>query len=121
LVDGMSLTEKELYPEVRNALRRWYPQHRGWKIIEKEKLTGIRPDFLMERNVGGRTERSICNVETIKTIDENHITKLQHYADGLSGTNITMIEKILAVPAGTDTSSVPGGITVLVVHTVAVH
>jgi hypothetical protein len=115
----MSVSKEEMYPHVRNQLLRWYPENRGWKIFARGEVPGIQPDFLIEKTSGDRIERSICAVEAAKVVTDDHLRRIDHYASVLSGDNVTILETILAVPAGTDTSCVPPGISVL--HLRQVH
>jgi hypothetical protein len=109
----MSVNREDMYPHVRNELLRWYPENRGWKIYARDEVPGIQPDFLIEKTSGGRIERSICAVEAAREIHPDHLTRIDHYRSVLSGPNVTILETILAVPGGTDTSVVPKGISVL--------
>jgi len=109
----MSISKEDMYPHVRKKLQQWYPEQRGWKIYARNEVHGIQPDFLIEKTTGGRIERSFCAVEVAKMITEDHMKRIHHYMDLLSGQNVAILEHILAVPAGTNTSSVPEGISVM--------
>ncbi|MDT8357661.1 MAG: hypothetical protein RQ758_04065 [Methanomicrobiaceae archaeon] len=108
------LLESNMHADIRAMLRRWYPPRRGWKIFDRDEEAGGRPDFLVERTDGDIIERTVCEVVAARKIMPEHIARLNHYAESLSGEKITILEKILAVPAGTDTSVVPPDISVLV-------
>jgi hypothetical protein len=108
----MSLKKEDLYPHVRTQLQKWYPGSRGWTIYDRTEVAGIQPDFLIEKRSGEHIERSICTVEAARTITDDHIRRINHYVSNLSGKDISILERILAVPSGTDTSSVPGGISI---------
>ncbi len=109
----MSLKREDLYPHVRNRLQHWYPDNRGWKIYDRHEISGIQPDFLIEKKTGNSIERSVCAVETVPVITEDHIRRFNHLIDALSGNNISILEKILVVPAGTNTSCVPSGFSII--------
>jgi|GEM_PF-7113859 len=109
----MSLSKEDMYPHVRKQLQKWYPENRGWKILARNEVPGVQPDFLIEKETGERIERSFCAVEVVKLITEDHLKRMRHYMEILSGQNVSILEHILAVPSGTDTSSVPRGVSVL--------
>lgn len=109
----LTVHEMAFFPEVRYTLRKWYPEKRGWKIYDQSEWTGIRPHFVVERAYRGGVERSICEVKAVKKVTGDHIMQLNHFANSLSGENALILEKILAVPTGTDTSQVPGDISVM--------
>jgi hypothetical protein len=109
----MSLSKEDMYPHVRKKLQEWYPEKRGWKIYARNEVHGIQPDFLIEKTTGSKIERSFCAVEVAKMINEDHMKRIGHYLDILSGQNVAILENILAVPAGTDTSCVPEGISLM--------
>ncbi|MBN1194842.1 MAG: hypothetical protein JXA08_05790 [Methanomicrobiaceae archaeon] len=115
----MVLKKEELYPHVRKKLQEWYPGSRGWAIYDRTEGTGIQPDFLIEKRSGENIERSICTVEAARTITDDHIRRIDHYVSNLSGKNVSILERILAVPSGTDTSSVPTGISIF--HLEKIH
>ena len=115
----MALKREDLYPHVRKKLQEWYPGSRGWTIYDRTEVTGIQPDFLIEKRSGECIERSICTVEAARTITDDHVRRINHYVSILSGKNISILERILAVPSGTDTSSVPTGISIF--HLEKVH
>ncbi|NYT05011.1 MAG: hypothetical protein GKC04_01365 [Methanomicrobiales archaeon] len=81
--------------------------------MDRTESPGILPDFLIEKNSGGRIERSICCIETVAAITEDIVRRIEHYSLMLSGKDIAVLERILAVPTGTDTKLVPRGYSIL--------
>lgn len=109
----MTWREEDMYPYVWRNLRARFPAYEGWEIYEKDRWKGYEPDFVVERRFRRRIERVVVEVKATCKVSWAHIKQLNMYARNLSGRNVTIVEKILVVPAGADTSTVPDDIEVL--------
>ena len=109
----MTWREEDMYPYVLRNLRARYPAYDGWEIYPKDRWKGYEPDFTVERRVGRRIERTVVEVKATCKVTSAHIRQLNRYAKNLSGRNVTIVEKILVVPAGADTSMVPDDIEIM--------
>jgi len=103
----MTFREEEMYPYVRRNLRARYPAHKGWEIYEKDRWNGYEPDFVVERRRRGKIQRVVVEVKATCKVSQDHVDQLNRYVRNLSGRNVKIVSKILAIPAGADTSLVP--------------
>ncbi len=113
----MSFTEHEMYNAAYHALRRRYPAMEGWKIYAQDDWGEYRPDFVVERRHKGKIERVVVEVKADCVIAKKYINQLNRYVRNLSGSNVKIVNKILIVPAGTDTSVVPNEIEIIYLRT----
>lgn len=110
----MAFHEHEMYQYVKQNLRRRYPGYNGWRIYIRDRWEGYEPDFVVERrNRRGRIERIVREVKATSRVCENDINQLNSYVRNLSGRNVKILEKVLVVPAGADTSIVPNDIEIM--------
>ncbi|KAF5057155.1 hypothetical protein DSECCO2_359860 [anaerobic digester metagenome] len=104
----MSFTEYNLYPNVLRNLGNQFKYKDGWEIIPQYRgRTGYRPDFVIQRKNRGKIERVVVEVKAVKRISQRDITQVHRYVRALSGRNVKIVGRILAVPAGTRTDLVP--------------
>ena len=96
--------EKDMYPRVRRNLRRRYPKSKGWEIIEQPDYGGYKPDFIVERKKGKKTEKIVVEVKATDKISKEHIEQLNDYAKKLAGKDVKIVAKEFYVLAGTDAS-----------------
>jgi len=83
------------------------------EIYPKDRWEGYEPDFTVERKKSGRTERIIVEVKATCRVSQGDIDQLNLYVRNISGGNVKIVEKILAVPAGADTSIVPADMGIM--------
>ncbi len=94
-------------------LRAEFPAYKGWEIYRKDRWVGYEPDFTVERKVRGKIQRAIVEVKATCNISQAILNQLNSYTKKLSGRGVEIVEKILAVPAGTDTSNVPDDVKIM--------
>lgn len=109
----MSWKEADMYPYVRRNLRQRYPESEGWEIYEKDKWPGYEPDFVVERILKQKTQRTIAEVKATCQVSQSDIDQLNSYVRNLSGKNVEILGKILAVPSSSDTSIVPDDMSIM--------
>jgi len=110
----MKFREEDMYPYVKRNLRARYPAEDGWEIRKKDRREGYEPDFVVERRKrSGEIERVVVEVKSTCRVSRAHISQLNRYVKNLSGQNVKIIAKILAVPSGADTSEVPDDIDIM--------
>lgn len=104
----MYFNEYDLYPNVQRNLGRQFRRKDGWEIIPQYRgKTGYRPDFLVQRKYCGRIERVVVEVKAVRRISARDISQIHRYVRALSGRNVKIVGRILAVPSGTQTDLVP--------------
>ncbi|NJE47342.1 hypothetical protein E3E35_08005 [Thermococcus sp. GR7] len=102
------VSEFDMYPYVKERLRKRYPASEGWIIKHRERRENYEPDFVVERRVSdGKIERVIVEVKAVCKVTQEHIDQINRYARNLAGLNVRIIKKILVVPSYADTSIVP--------------
>ncbi|RLG56872.1 MAG: hypothetical protein DRN88_03545 [Candidatus Hydrothermarchaeota archaeon] len=101
------VTEFDMYPKVKECLRKRFPASDGWEIKHRDRRSSYEPDFVVERRIGGRIERVIVEVKAECKVTRNHISQINEYAKKLAGSNVRIVKKILVVPAHANTSIVP--------------
>ena len=106
-----------MYTNVRRNLRQKYPKNKGWEIYGKDRWEGYEPDFVVERRRRGRIERIVVEAKLTDQVTENDISQLNSYVRNLAGGNTKIVDKVLAVPAGADTSIVPDDMTKMFLKT----
>lgn len=111
----MDFNEHDMYPYVRQNLRKWYPKYGGWEIHgPRDRWYGYEPDFVVERRSrDGRTERVVVEVKPNCRASYNDVAQLNSYVRNLAGRNVRIVEKMLVVPAGADVSIVPEDIVIM--------
>lgn len=110
---GMPWREEEMYPYVKRNLRARYPAFEGWEIFERDRREGYEPDFVVERRRRGKIERAVVEVKATTRVAQSDIDQLNLYVRNLAGRNVKIVEKMLVVPAGSDTSIVPDDIELM--------
>ncbi|ASJ17093.1 hypothetical protein A3L04_08440 [Thermococcus chitonophagus] len=105
--------EFDMYPYVREILRRRFPASKGWIIKERERRNGYEPDYIVERRRANKIERHIFEVKREPKAREEHVRQVNRYARYLSGPNVEIKSKNLIYPAGADVSDLPPDIRAL--------
>jgi len=105
--------EFDMYPYVRELLRRRFPASEGWVIKERERRNGYEPDYIVERRRRGIIERHIFEVKQEAKARMEHVRQVNKYAKYLSGPNVKIKSKNVIYPAGADISNLPPDIGVL--------
>jgi hypothetical protein len=109
----MTFREDDMYPYVRKNLRVRYPAYKGWKIYGKDRWDGYESDFTVERKIHGKIQRVIVEVKVTCRVSQTDVDQLNSYVRNFSGGNAKIVEKILVVPSGADTSIVPYDMNVM--------
>ena len=105
--------EFDMYPYVRELLRRRFPASQGWVIKERERRNGYEPDYIVERRKGKIIERHIYEVKKEPKAKTEHVKQVNRYAKNLSGPKVRIKSKNLIYPSGANTSGLPPDINVL--------
>ncbi|RLF81702.1 hypothetical protein DRN32_00305 [Thermococci archaeon] len=108
-----SFREFDMYPYVRELLRRRFPTSKGWVIKERERRNGYEPDYIVERRRSNKIERHIFEVKKEPKAREEHVRQVNRYAKYLSGPNVEIKSKNIIYPAGADVSGLPPDIRAL--------
>jgi len=113
------LLEKDMYDFIYTNLRKRYPHYEGWEIYAEDNWDTYRPDFVVERrNRRGEIERVVVEAKCDFRVKREHIDQLNRYCRNLAGPNTYIVDKILAIPSGIDTSIVPNDVSLMIVRSV---
>jgi hypothetical protein len=105
-----TFSEQDMYPSVQSNLRASYPLSDGWEIIYQHRGANgsYIPDFVVQRTYRKIIEKVVVEVKKCK-ITSADIAQINSYASKLAGPNVKIIQKILVVASGADTSLVKAG------------
>jgi len=92
-----------MYPNTKRNLRSKYPQKDGWEIHEQDHWDNYIPDFVVERRNRGKIERVVVEVKLTEKVQGKDVRQLNQYVRNLAGGNTKIKDKVIVVPAGTDT------------------
>ena len=112
---GESVTwrEEDMYPCVRRNLRKRYPARRRWKIYDRDRWPTYEPDFVVERRSRGVIQRAVVEVKATCVVAQSDVDQLNLYVRNLAGGNTKIVNKMLVVPGGADTSVVPSDMEIM--------
>ena len=109
----LTYRKEEMLPYAHAYLKNHYPYHECGVLqyyCDEELLS---PDFVIERLHNGIIHRAAVGVRSSGVIDTDHIYMLNNYEKILGNHSKCKIEKIFIVPAGYDTSMIPGDIKII--------
>lgn len=111
-VNGSRLTKVDLFPMFKKNIGRDYPESDGWKVYNRFNWVSYLHDFVLQRELEGKTERVVVEINTDKKITDDQLEQLGLVAERLASGGAEVIRKVLVISEEAKADVVPEDIEV---------